>query len=536
MSEEGRPRNPLAQFGFDEASKNPFDNALVAMDEAHNMLAMPGYPAQCMRLKSFLSTSTRTTLVCLTGTPVPDNGKVALADLEEHLLHSREELMGIIKGRSPNILAALVRIGSFCGMSVVWADFMFNAALENIEFREAGRSDHGFICSYHGPLPGDTAKVLCRDGTPWDPAKLCQDALQHAVQLPPIMAARYAVKHQEKKGDRRLLQAYTNLEVFYAHMLRNPFLSRSLATPEQYTPKLLWIAQQVVRHQDKKAVVLIKQRTGYAFFRKLLEHVRDQAGETFGIAGLKERALFNDRFTNLRGERYRVLVAEAVEAGEGSNFLNVRDLYLADCPASASELSQYISRCDRGDGHAGLPPDERTVRVQMVCGKLPEDIGESSLRSFVWKELVDAQIRGQKGQRPDDWEKVMRKFQKTVQYFEDKFYIDIDDFDSLDELREQYVSLTECEDADPFDSDSNSLSQYEKVLKFMKSVGLTHSLNRLASKADTRFQSFRRSLCLRSVDEDVCQELAQRCSLVQQAHKVLKDAAMDRSVLEHILD
>lgn len=39
-------------------------------------------------------------------------------------------------------------------------------------------------------------------------------------------------------------------------------------------------------------------------------------------------AEFNCRRTNLRGEQFRVLVAEALEAGEGCSFLNVREQFL----------------------------------------------------------------------------------------------------------------------------------------------------------------------------------------------------------------
>ena len=56
----------------------------------------------------------------------------------------------------------------------------------------------GFACSYHGPLPGASAKVL--NG---DPDLLCEEARERALELPPIMAARYYEKHRQKRDLRR---------------------------------------------------------------------------------------------------------------------------------------------------------------------------------------------------------------------------------------------------------------------------------------------------------------------------------------------
>ena len=44
------------------------------------------------------------------------------------------------------------------------------------------------------------------------------------------------------------------------------------------------------------------------------------------LTDLLPQALFNCRKSNLRGEKFRVLVGETLEAGEGCNFLNVREL------------------------------------------------------------------------------------------------------------------------------------------------------------------------------------------------------------------
>ena len=77
--------------------------------------------------------------------------------------------------------------------------------------------------------------------------------------------------------------------------------------------------------------------------------------------GMKSES--NCRKTNMRGERFRVLVGELGEAGEGISFMAARDLYLPDVPM------------------------ERTVRVHMAYGVLPEVL-KNKLGSWVWGQLV----------------------------------------------------------------------------------------------------------------------------------------------------
>ena len=61
-----RPTNPIAQFGYDLASRNPFDNAVVLIDEVHNLIggskAAKEVPPQLRRLKAHLLTANNLTL------------------------------------------------------------------------------------------------------------------------------------------------------------------------------------------------------------------------------------------------------------------------------------------------------------------------------------------------------------------------------------------------------------------------------------------------------------------------------------------
>ena len=56
----------------------------------------------------------------------------------------------------------------------------------------------------------------------------------------------------------------------------------------------------------------------------------EDANENFGVAEMTEKALFNCKESNIRGERFRIMVAETGAAGEAVSFLGVRVLWLAD--------------------------------------------------------------------------------------------------------------------------------------------------------------------------------------------------------------
>jgi len=81
MGDAGLPRNPIAKHGFDERSGNPFDNAVVTIDEVHNLLLTKLYPQNIRRLNMHLATASNLTIAGFTGTPVVDNGLFPLNSL-----------------------------------------------------------------------------------------------------------------------------------------------------------------------------------------------------------------------------------------------------------------------------------------------------------------------------------------------------------------------------------------------------------------------------------------------------------------------
>lgn len=75
---------------------------------------------------------------------------------------------------------------------------------------------------------------------------------------------------------------------------------------------------------------------------------------------------------NLRGESYRVLVADAATCSEGVSFFGVRRVFLAEVPTTPSALVQSVGRAIRMYGHCGLPIEEQTVTTSLYTATFPK--------------------------------------------------------------------------------------------------------------------------------------------------------------------
>eukprot|EP00439_Symbiodinium_sp_Y106_P022355 s8867_g2.t1 len=118
----------------------------------------------------------------------------------------------------------------------------------------------------------------------------------------------------------RRLRAYCNVSIFHAafHDGKMGGKKRILANPDDCCPKLLAIAEAVAS-SPLKAVIMIARTSGYT------------AEPPFSVATINELSEFN-HCSNLRGEVFRVLVADSMQCSEGVSFLSVRRTFLADVP------------------------------------------------------------------------------------------------------------------------------------------------------------------------------------------------------------
>ena len=122
----------------------------------------------------------------------------------------------------------------------------------------------------------------------------------------------------------------------------------------------------------EKALVLVARNAGLEVLLAHLRSLSPAAGEpgAFGVATIEDLAAFNAD-SNLLGERFRVLVADATQCSEGVSFLAVRRVHLADVPASPGALVQAVGRATRMHGHRGLPEGEQTVTTRIYVAALP---------------------------------------------------------------------------------------------------------------------------------------------------------------------
>jgi len=351
LGPDGWPRSPLLKVGFDPEEKNPYSRKIVLMDECHNLVRPTvQYAEQLGRLQDHLFTSNGSVLAAFTGTPV---GNDALEG--RHLLDA-------VKGNYAS-----------------------------------GYCDEGFVSSFHARGSSDFPREV--------PVQQVPDGVLHEGMFPELVIRhsihgealkRYLLKENdfmmiprlaslpEEKKDARMAN-YCNLHVHYGayHTANRDALLRDV---KGHAPKFYAIAKAVAKRKEK-AVILISREMGYKVLHEVLKKTAKKGG--FKVATMDERNDFNDPRRNLRGERFRVLLAETSQAAEGVSFFCVRRVYLADVPARHSDLVQRVSRCVRLGGHKDLPPEEREIRIEMHAAQLPSLLRKGP-GALLYRELLNA--------------------------------------------------------------------------------------------------------------------------------------------------
>jgi len=323
--EDGLPASALFKIGFSKDDPNVYSNKIVLMDEVHNLVrAQTQFGEQLTHLRRLLSTAKGAVLAGFTGTPIlsePSEGRT---------------LLDIIKGSG------------------------------------APLGDAGFISSF----PMRPRSLFPRSFPHGVPDSMLTPKLRHQFVRKVPLAGESLQRYDKKRAvglPPRRLQRYCNLCVHFGSLHDGKFgtKARVLDDLEACAPKLHAIAQDVTA-DSSKAVVLVARNSG---MDALIAHLRRVAadgggGPSFGVATMDELAAFNSS-ANLRGELYRVLVADSTQCGEGVSFFTVRRVLLADVPTTPSALVQAVGRSIRMYGHYGLPDDEWTVNTTLYAATLP---------------------------------------------------------------------------------------------------------------------------------------------------------------------
>lgn len=330
------PRSAMMKIGYIQAGANVYTNKVVVMDEAHNLVRTQtqfGEQLQCLR--DLLVKANNLVLAGFTGTPIlnqPSEGR---------------QLLDIIKG---------------CNAPV---------------------GDEGFMSSF--PMrPPKLFPVCLPRGIP---DAILTRQLQRQLVVPVVMngeSVRVYDKKRRQGYTGRLLSAYCNACTYFGSFHSGRFGSkeRILSNPGECCPKLLAIVTEVAASPEK-AVVLIRRQSGYNVILELLRQVAATSNPPFGVATIDELAEYN-HVSNIRGEKFRVLVADSLQCSEGVSFLAVRRTFLCDVPGAPSALVQQCGRSIRMFGHRGLPEEEQTVTNRLYIAKLPAWL-RSPLANWVYR-------------------------------------------------------------------------------------------------------------------------------------------------------
>jgi len=323
--DDGLPASALFKIGFSRADPNVYSNKIVIMDEVHNLVrAQTQFGEQLTHLRELLFRARGMILAGFTGTPI----------LSEP--HEGRQLLDIIKG--------------------------FAAPL----------GDAGFISSFPMRPPSLFPKSLPL-GIP--DAVLTPKLKRQFVQKV-VLTGESLQRYDKKRAlglPLRRLQRYCSLSVHFGamHEGKSGSKARVLQDLESCAPKIFAIARDVAADKSK-TLVLIARHSGMDTLIDQLRKLASPEGgqQSFGVATMDELAAFNSK-ANLRGELYRVLVADSTQCGEGVSFFSVRRVMLADVPTSPSALVQAVGRSIRMYGHDGLPEEERTVTTTQYISVLP---------------------------------------------------------------------------------------------------------------------------------------------------------------------
>jgi len=322
------PVNSMMKIGFDRSSKdqNVYSNKVIIMDEVHNLVRTKTmYAEQLGRLRELLSSCVGSVVAGFTGTPI-------LGDASEG-----RRLLDIIKGN---------------------------------EAVAAGAGDEGFTSSFHvrplqlfpASLPKGVPDSLL---TP----KLRRQFVQKVTMLGESLQ-RYDVKRANGLEGQRI-RNYCNVSVYFGalHDGRLGSRTRIMGDFANCAPKLNKMVEDVVA-DSSKTLVLVAKHSGMTAVLARLQEVASASQPPFGVATIDELAEFN-ALDNLRGERYRVMVADATTCSEGVSFLAVRRLLLGDVPSTPTALMQTVGRCVRMYGHSGLPAEEQTMTTSLYAAAFP---------------------------------------------------------------------------------------------------------------------------------------------------------------------
>lgn len=314
------------------ATANPFDNKILLMDEAHNLIRpnphrvkLATSRANLETLRHLLQACTGSVVACLTATPCVDEGR---------------ELLDIVKGPGPGTRTDEGFVSCFMGHDAAFP-----------------------VVRPEGRLPTISRVVLPDRGS----------MLENFLAERPGTLGRRRHEYAAKKQD-----------------WHPAFLADLLARPHEVAPQVLRTAELIAAAPGKVLVItdahhgffpleyLWRHRFGgHGTVKALLGRKTDRRSFDPAMIGVAPRLLRDqvlgpfDHPTNDDGGQIKALLLNAAEFSEGIDFKSVRRIILLDIAGSWGDLQQRVGRAIRTCSHARLPVSDREVEVHMVVSTLP---------------------------------------------------------------------------------------------------------------------------------------------------------------------
>eukprot|EP00928_Gymnodinium_smaydae_P044731 TRINITY_DN29856_c0_g1_i1.p1 TRINITY_DN29856_c0_g1~~TRINITY_DN29856_c0_g1_i1.p1 ORF type:complete len:717 (-),score=212.00 TRINITY_DN29856_c0_g1_i1:130-2280(-) len=283
----------------------------------------------------------------------------------DQLANLRELLLG-----AKNIVLA-----GFTGTPILSEPGEGRRLLDVVKGRNAPEGDDGFLSSF--PI---RPRPLFPHSLPAGvPDAVLTPSLRKQFVRKVALFGEPLQRYDEKRAlglSQRRLRRYCSLCVHFGSFHEGKFGSKArvLRSFNACAPKL-WAIAEDIASDTSKALVLVERHSGMGALLAHLKELAARSEQPFGVATMDELAEFNAS-SNLRGERYRVLVADASQCSEGVSFFAVRRVLLADVPATPSALVQQVGRSIRMYGHAGLPDEEQSVVATLYAAAFPSWLRE----------------------------------------------------------------------------------------------------------------------------------------------------------------
>ena len=333
---------------------NPYSQRVVICDEFHNLFE-PKDPHRCEEqrehLRQWLTTAENTVLVGATATP-------------------------------------------FVHLST--AEATSNHVLQVLKGRDGGSNDEGYVVYYNALPPSRFPRRLGDEGSPSMPLTV------KPVPLLGFNAKKYRAEQAKIKDagapdqQKNKLLKWCNSSNCSEKRIDE---CRDLAELDGLATKMMEVIR-AVEGSTRKQVILAHRKTGLkqleATYRRscAIQGVAPTWEFLKGVSGTQPtvaekqasedeaerlKSAFNDRRFNLRGERFRVLVANAEHYSEGISFFGVETIHLVDVPPSFAMLVQRQARAIRFCSHDGLSVSEQTVNTVVYVATLQEATPPGSL-------------------------------------------------------------------------------------------------------------------------------------------------------------